>query len=61
MSDFVQYELSGDIAILRIDDGKANALDPARIGALRDGLARAEKEAGAVLLTGRPGRSRRDA
>ncbi len=56
MSDPVQYELSGDVAILRLDDGKVNALDPSIIGALRDGLTRAEKEAAAVLLTGRPGR-----
>ena len=56
MSDFVKYELSGKVAILRIDDGKANALDPAIIDALHTGLDRAEKEAAAVLLTGRPGR-----
>ncbi len=56
MSDFVKYELSGDVAILRIDDGKANALDPAMIDALHTGLDRAEKEAAAVLLTGRLGR-----
>jgi enoyl-CoA hydratase len=56
MSDSVQYELSGDVAILRLDDGKANALDPSVIAALRDGLTRAEKESAAVLLTGRPGR-----
>jgi len=56
MSDSVRYELSGEVAILRMDDGKANALDVATIGAIRDGLGRAEKEASAVLLTGRPGR-----
>lgn len=56
MSDSVQYELSGEVAVLRLDDGKANALGLSTIGAVRDGLARAEKEAAAVLLTGRPGR-----
>ena len=56
MSESIQYELSGDVAILRIDDGKANALDPTIIAALHTGLDRAGKEAGAVLLTGRPGR-----
>ncbi len=56
MSDSVQYELAGDIAILRIDDGKANALDSLIIDSLHDGLRRAEKEAAAVLLTGREGR-----
>lgn len=56
MSDSIQYELDGDIAVLRMDDGKANAFDPSNIAAIRDGLRRAETEAGAVLLTGRPGR-----
>ena len=56
VSDIVHYGLSGDVAILRIDDGKANALDPAIIDALHSGLDRAEKEAAALLLTGRPGR-----
>ncbi len=56
MSDSVQYELAGDIAILRIDDGKANALDCPIIDSLHDSLRRAEKEAAAVLLTGRAGR-----
>jgi enoyl-CoA hydratase len=56
MSDSVRYELSGDVAILRLDDGKANALDPTIIGSLHDDLRRAEKEAAAVLLTGRAGR-----
>ncbi len=56
MSDSVHYEQSEDIAILRVDDGKANALDPAIIDALVGGLQRAEKEAAAVLLTGRAGR-----
>lgn len=56
MSDPVRYELSGEVATVRIDDGKANALGPPVIEALHDGLDRAEKEAAAVLLTGRPGR-----
>ncbi len=56
MSDSLQYELSDTVAILRIDDGKANALDPSLLGALRSGLQRAEKEARAVLVTGRPGK-----
>ncbi len=56
MSDSVQYETSGDVAILRIDDGKANALGPRVLEAIREGLLRAENEAAAVLLTGREGR-----
>ena len=46
MSEFVQYELSGDVAILRIDDGKANALDPAIIDALHTCLDRAIERPG---------------
>lgn len=56
MDDSVGYELSGDVAVLRMDDGRANALGPATLAALRNGMGRAEKEAAAVLLTGRPGR-----
>lgn len=56
MGDAVHCQQSGDVAIIRIDDGKANALDIATLGAIRDGLERAEQEASAVLLTGRPGR-----
>ncbi len=56
MTDVVQYELSGDVAVLRIDDGKVNALGPTVIAALNTGLDRAEKESKAVLVAGRPGR-----
>ena len=56
MTDAVQYELSDDVAVLRIDDGKVNALGPPVIGALNVGLDRAEKESKAVLIAGRPGR-----
>ncbi len=56
MTDVVQYVLSGDVAVLRIDDGKANALGPRVIAALNAGLDRAEKESKAVLIAGRPGR-----
>lgn len=51
----VGYELSGEVAVLRIDDGKANALSHAVLGALRAFLDDAEKEARAVLIAGRPG------
>lgn len=52
----VHYELRGAVAVVRLDDGKANALSPARIEALQGALDRAEKQAGAVLIVGRPGR-----
>jgi enoyl-CoA hydratase len=52
----VRYALHDRIAVLTLDDGKANALSPATIAALRATLDRAEREAAAVLLVGRPGR-----
>src|SRR5688572_28155075 len=39
-----------------MDDGKANALSQPMIDALREALARAEKEASAMVLAGRPDR-----
>jgi enoyl-CoA hydratase len=56
MSDSVVYELRGAVAIVRLDDGKANALSPDVIAAVQRALDRAEKEARAVLLVGRLGR-----
>src|SRR5262245_8852760 len=56
MTEKVRYELRESVAILTMDDGKANALSPDVITALRSGLDRAEAEAPAVLLAGRAGR-----
>jgi enoyl-CoA hydratase len=47
--------LEARVAVLRLDDGKANALSHAAISALHGALDRAEKEAAAVLLLGRQG------
>lgn len=52
----LSYTLEGSTAVLRMDDGKANALSDAMITALLEALTRAEKEASAVVLTGRPDR-----
>lgn len=52
----VKYEQEGDVAVLRLDDGRANAISHQVIGALGHALDRAEKEARSVLLLGRPGR-----
>jgi len=52
----LDYSLEDKVALLRLDDGKANALSHAAIDALGAALDRAEKEAGAVCLLGRPGR-----
>jgi enoyl-CoA hydratase len=50
------YELHGKVAHVTMDDGKANALSEVMVQELGDALARAEKEATAVLLSGRPER-----
>lgn len=52
----VHFELSADVAVLRMDDGKANALSPEMLDALDHAFDRAEAEAKAVVLTGRAGR-----
>jgi enoyl-CoA hydratase len=56
MTELVRFELRDSVALLRFDDGRANAVSHAAIDALRAGLERAEKEAGAAVLLGRPGR-----
>ena len=52
----VRTEIEDAVAVVRLDDGKANALSPPVIEAIHAGLDRAEKDAGAVLLLGRDGR-----
>ena len=56
MSELVRYELRDSVALLRFDDGRANAVSFAAIDALHAALARAEQEASAAVLLGRPGR-----
>ena len=55
-TDVLTYTLEGTTALLHMDDGKANALSDAMITALVAGIARAEKEASAIVLSGRPER-----
>ncbi len=52
----LRYEQQGDVAVLRLDDGRANAISHEVLGALDAALDRAEKEARCVALLGRPGR-----
>ncbi len=52
----IEYTQDGPAAVLDLDDGKANALSHAFIGALNEGLDRAQADAKAVVLVGRPGR-----
>ena len=53
-TDLLRYTLEGTTAIVTMDDGKANALSYAMIDALLEALARAEREASALVLAGRP-------
>jgi enoyl-CoA hydratase len=51
----MEYELNGNTAFLRIDDGKANAVGHSFLDDVNGGLDRAESEAKAVVLRGREG------
>jgi enoyl-CoA hydratase len=53
-TDIVRYTLEGTTAIITMDDGKANALSYPLIDGLTEALARAEREAAAIVLAGRP-------
>lgn len=52
----ISYELRERVALITIDDGKANAVTHTLAADLREALARARTEAGAVVIAGRPGR-----
>ena len=56
MTDSVTYELRGRVALVTMDDGKANAITHDIARGLRESLDRASVEADAVVLAGRPGR-----
>ena len=53
MAEPLTYSLEDSLAIVRMDDGKANALSVAMIDALLAALDRAEREAKAMVLAGR--------
>jgi enoyl-CoA hydratase len=52
----VSTTIDDGVAVVRFDDGKANVLSPAAIAALGAALDRAELDARAVCLVGRPGK-----
>lgn len=56
MTEPLRYELRDGVALLTMDDGKANALGHEMLGALSEALNRAEREASAVVIAGRAGR-----
>jgi enoyl-CoA hydratase len=54
--DSVAYELLDGVAVITLDDGRANAMSSAVVEALDRARVRAEEEAKAVVLIGREGR-----
>lgn len=54
MSEPLRFELEGAVAIVTMDDGKANALSHVMLDALIDAVGRAERDAKAMVLVGRP-------
>lgn len=55
MSEIVSYERVGGIAVIKIDDGKANAVSLALQEGVNAALDKAEADNVPVVLTGRPG------
>ncbi len=56
MPDSVSFEVHDSVAVIRLDDGKANAISPSLIEAVNAALDRAEQDGLAVVLAGREGR-----
>ena len=54
-SEFVTYELEDGVGIIRIDDGKRNALSPQVLKELYAAFDKAEADRATVVLTGREG------
>ncbi|MFL2519161.1 MAG: hypothetical protein CBB90_14170 [Gammaproteobacteria bacterium TMED30] len=51
----LNYRLQDKVAIIGLDDGKANAVGHGFVDAMTEGLDRAERDAAAVVITGREG------
>ncbi len=54
-SDCIAYELTGPVARITMDDGKANVLSLEMLHHIRAGFDRAEADGAVVVLGGRPG------
>ncbi len=52
-AEFVQYSLQDQVATIRIDDGKRNALSPQIFREINQALDRAESDRAIVIITGR--------
>src|SRR5258708_4167778 len=55
LAEPLTYALTDSIATITMDDGKANVMSTAMLRALHEAFDRAEREAQAVILTGRKG------
>ncbi|MDH5538424.1 MAG: crotonase/enoyl-CoA hydratase family protein [Rhizobacter sp.] len=55
MNPSLAYQLEDGIATITIDDGKANVMSVAMLGAIADALQRAETDRAIVVVQGRPG------
>ena len=51
----MNYELKGNVAVITLENGKANAVNPDFMDAISSFLDKAEQEADAVVLAGRSG------
>lgn len=51
-----QVEFIGDVALIRMDDGKANVINQAMVASIHEALDAAEAKAKAIVLSGREGR-----
>ena len=51
--ELIQYDLQGNVATIRIDDGKRNALSPPLLREIYQALDQAERDDAIVILTGR--------
>ncbi|MEO1359047.1 MAG: crotonase/enoyl-CoA hydratase family protein, partial [Pseudomonadota bacterium] len=56
MSAPATIEIKDEIAVITMDDGKANAINPPMLEALHACLDQAQKEAKVLIITGREGR-----
>jgi enoyl-CoA hydratase len=55
MTDLVDYERSGDVSVVTMDDGKVNVFSIPMLSQLHKAFDQAERDQTVVLLTGRPG------
>ena len=56
MTSNTSFEIDDGVAVLRLDDGKANAVVYGTLEAIDSALAAAEQDAGAFVIAGREGR-----